>query len=364
MKSSVTLEDGKSEKDDETENKKLSSEVGSNLADSETKPSSKEKENAPVADEAKKDVSKSVSSSVTSPSSSFPAADSTTHDGSTPDPTPNPLSRPSSHPGVGAAQNGHKGHYHPSMYPPQNAYGGWDGMPMHHMGYNRSMYPPSPMGRPESFEEYERYRISHEQMMAMRQQMPQQDPYHGMGMHPGMSPYEMEQYHHYSMMQGRMGAGPPPPQVARGGYHPGEGEQQHYQKQGLSQEEMKRYQMKQEQHMAAMQQHQMRTYHHHHQQQQQQQQQHHGSPYGPSPMGSASSMPPDYPGMVSPSSANAASMAGAQHQKMSAPSNPQQQGMPQQPSTAMPDNSAEFNDDTQESASNKGEQIPKQCLKQ
>ena len=343
-------DDGKSERDDKTENKKLSSEVESTAADSETKPSSEEKENTPVSDEAKKDINKSVSGNVTSPSSSFPAADSTTHDGSTPDPTPNPMPRPSSHPSVGAAQNGHKGHYPPSMYPPQNAYGGWDGMPMHHMGYNRGMYPPSPMGRPENMEEYERYRMYQEQMMAMRQ-MPPQDPYHGMGMHQGMSPYEMEQYHHYGMMQGRMGAGPPHPQMARGGYHQGEGEQQHYQKQGLSQEEMKRYQMKQEQHMAAMQ-HQMRTYHHH-----QQQQHHHGSPYGPPPMGGASSMPPDYPGMASPSSANAASMASA-HQKMSAPLNPQQQqqGMLKQPSTAMPDNTAELNDDTQEPASNKGEQ--------
>ena len=97
--------------------------------------------------------------------------------------------------------------------------------------------------------------------------------------------------------------------------------------------------------MAAMQQ-QMRTYHHY-------QQQHHGSPYGPSPMGGGSSMPPDYPGMASPS---AASMAGGQHPKMSAPSKPQQQGMAQQLPPTMPNSAAELNDNTtQEPASNKGE---------
>ena len=345
LKSPATVEEGKDEKDDKTESKTLSGEVESTVADSKTKPSSEEKEKTPAPpDDAKKDP-KSASNNITSPPS-FPAADSTTHDGSTPDPTPNPQSRPSSQPSVSTAQNGHKGHYPPSMYPPQNAYGGWDGMPMHHMGYNRGMYPPPPMGRPESMEEYERYRMYQEQMMAMRQ-MPQ-DPYHGMGMPPGMSPYEMEQYH-YNMMQGRMGGGqqPPHPQMGRGGY-PSEGEQQrHFQKQGASHEEMKRYQMKQQdqQQMAAMQQ-QMRTYHHY-------QQQHHGSPYGPSPMGGGSSMPPDYPGMASPS---AASMAGGQHPKMSAPSKPQQQGMAQQLPPTMPNSAAELNDNTtQEPASNKGE---------
>ena len=73
-------------------------------------------------------------------------------------------------------------------------------------------------------EEYERYRLYHEQMMSMRQ-MPPQDPYHSMGMPPGMPPYEMEQYHHYNMMQGRMGSGPPTPHIPREGY-PTEGDQQ------------------------------------------------------------------------------------------------------------------------------------------
>lgn len=205
-------------------------------------------------------------------------------------------------------------------------------------------------------EEYERYRMYHEQMMAMRQ-MPPQDPYHSMGMPPGMSPYEMEQYHHYSMMQSRMGGGPPTtPQMGRGGY-PAEGDhhqqqQQHHQKHGLSHEEMKRYQaMKQhEQHMAAMQ-HQMRTAHHHqHHQQQQQQQQYHGTPYGPPSMGASSSMPPEYPGMSSPSSIATASRM----------STPLSQGMKQQlPSTpvASNDNTTECNNDGQEMPSNtKGKQ--------
>ena len=360
--SSEAPEASNGDKDNKTENKKLSGEVESASADSETKPLAEEKEDTPAAtDDKRKEANKSAPTDVTSPTSSFPAADSTTHDGSTPEHISNPQSRPSSQPGVGTAQNGHKGHYPTSMYPPQNAYGGWDGMQMQHMGYNRGMYPPSPMGRPENMEEYERYRMYHEQQMMAMRQMPPQDPYHGMGMPPGMSPYEMEQYH-YSMMQGRMGGGPP--QMGRGGY-PTEGEQQqqqqHYHKQhGMSQEEMKRYQMKQQEHHMAMQ-HQMRTAYHH----QQQQHHHHGSPYGPSSMGPPPSMPPDYPGISSPSSATAASMASGQHQKMSAPSNQQamQQKQLPMPTMAGTDNAAEFNDKSQEASSNnKGEQIPVDIL--
>ena len=344
-----------SDKDNETEDKKSSSEVETASADSKTKPSPEEKEGTPAAvDNTKKEANKSVPSNVTSPMSSFPAADSTTHDGSTPEHTPNPQSRPSSQPGMGAAQNGHKGHYPPSMYPPQNAYGGWDGMPMHHMGYNRGMYPPPPMGRPENMEEYERYRMYQEQQMMAMRQMPPQDPYHGMGMPPGMSPYEMEQYH-YSMMQGRMGGGPP--QMGRGGYPTEEQQQQYHKQHGISHEEMKRYQMKQQEHQMAMQ-HQMRTAYH---QQQQQHHHHHGSPYGPSSMGAPPSMPPDYPGISSPSSTTASPMsASGQHQKMSVPSNQQLMQQKQQLSTPMSgaDNAAELNDDSQESSSNKGELIP------
>jgi len=216
---------------------------------------------------APEDVNKDTSSgNVTSPSSStFPAADSTTQGGSTPDP-----SRPSSHPSSGsgaAAQNGHnRAHYPPSMYPPQHPqhpqhmYGGWGGGGMS-PGYGRGMYPPPPMGgRPESMEEYERYRAYQEQMMAMRHMAPP-DPYNGMGMPPhGMSPYEMEQYQHYEMMQGRMG-----PQMggnASMGY-PG-GDQYQQQRHAPSQEDMKKYLMKREQ-MAAMHK-QMRTAYHKQQQ--------------------------------------------------------------------------------------------------
>ena len=80
------------------------------------------------------------------------------------------------------------------------------------------------------------------------------------------------------------------------------------------------------------------------------QQHHHGSPYGAPQMGAT---PPDYPsGMTSPSSA----MAGRHHQKMSAPSNQQQQQGMRQPSTVTGgvDNAPEFNNN-QEQPSNEGE---------
>jgi len=289
-------------------------------------------------DSAEDDNKDAASSNVTSPSSSvFPPADSTTQGGSTPD-SAKPPSQPSS--GGAAAQNGHnKGHYPPSMYPPQHAqqmYGGWGGGGMSHSGYGRGMYPPPPMGgRPESMEEYERYRTYHEQMMAMRHMAPP-DPYNGMGMPPqGMSPYDMEQYHHYEMMQGRMGPqmGGNAPPMGGSGYPGGD---QYQQRHTPSQEDMKKYLMRREQ-MAAMHK-QMKTAYHQQQQQQQ------GMPYGPH-----ASMPSDYSaGVTSP-----LPQAG-QHNKMSAPTQQQKHPMQQGGSTMTREGTPELNNSTQEPATSEG----------